>query len=124
MKRKDRVRRHRNPGRDILNAKTFQVDRPAVLLDQYDGARQLSGHDLIVEKFGDTFELVRRRRGDGGRLVGRGRVGPDRQRQGRSDKFSGARSRGALQYLSRWRLHSVCPADRLICGKPDELADD
>jgi hypothetical protein len=59
MQRKDRVCCHRNPGRDILDAETFQIDRSAVLLDQYDGARQLPGRNFIVEKFGDAFELGR-----------------------------------------------------------------
>src|SRR6185295_14762466 len=50
-------------------AATLQIDRLAMLLDQHDGARQLPGCNLIVEKFGNAFELVWRRGGDVGRLV-------------------------------------------------------
>jgi hypothetical protein len=59
VKRKDRVWCHRNFGLDGLDAETFQIDRLAVLLDQDDRARKLPCRNLIVEKFGDAFELGR-----------------------------------------------------------------
>ena len=105
MKRKYRLRCHRSFGRNVLDAETFQIDRLAVLLDQHDRARQLPRCNLIVEKFGDAFEFVRRGGGDVGRLVGRGGVDGNRQRQGYSQKPPGVRSRVAMQYLSSQRRH-------------------
>ena len=45
------------------HAKALQVDEAAVLLDQDDGARQLSCCSLVVEKLGNELKLSRCWRG-------------------------------------------------------------
>ena len=57
MQCKNGIRRHRPLGGDVANAEAFEIDRPAVLLDQYDRARQLPGRDFVVEKFSDALEF-------------------------------------------------------------------
>ncbi len=57
MKCKDGVRRHRPLGGDVTNAEAFEIDRPAMLLDQHDHAGKLSGRDFILEKFSQALQL-------------------------------------------------------------------
>jgi len=47
---KDRIRVHRQFGRDIADAEIFGINRLAVLLDQEDRAGDLSGRDLVSDK--------------------------------------------------------------------------
>ena len=52
---------------DLAHAKALQVDEAAMLLDQDDGARQLSCRNLVVKKRGNELELFRCWRGRIGR---------------------------------------------------------
>jgi hypothetical protein len=52
----NRVRGHRQLGRDVANPEIFEVDRLPVLLDQHDGARNLAGRDLVADVVADALQ--------------------------------------------------------------------
>ena len=51
---------HRNFGGDVAQAKTLEINRVAVLLDQNDGAGNLALSDLVAEIIADPRQLLRR----------------------------------------------------------------
>src|SRR6185436_2896108 len=84
--RKNRIRRHVDSGIGIALAKPLEIDRPAVALDQDDGARNFSLCDLVVEEFVDPRKLLQRqrrirRRAKGGRGELAWRKNKDRDKQ-------------------------------------------
>ena len=52
----DRVRRHRQAGREVADAETLEIDRLAVLLDQQDRAGNLAGRDFVANVIADPIE--------------------------------------------------------------------
>jgi len=82
MESKNRIGSHRNIGHHVTDAETLQIDWFSVLLDQYDGTWQFPCGNLIVEKFGDALEFIRRRNVSAGSRAYVDLFGPNRYQNG------------------------------------------
>ena len=79
MDREDRIRRHRRSFLDVALAEAFEKYRLAVVLDQNDGAGNVAGSDLAIDKIIDGRKLFPRQHRVWRRPKRGGRDGGDRR---------------------------------------------
>src|SRR6267142_2202361 len=116
MESKNRIGSHRNIGLHVTDAETLQIDWFSVLLDQYDGTWQFPCGDLIIEKFGDALEFIRRRNVSAGSRAYVDLFGPNRYQNGRQYKSHGTRRRGKTECSMNRCRHDNCSFDERING--------
>src|SRR6476661_9407612 len=108
MESKNRIGSHRNIGHHVTDAETLQIDWVSVLLDQYDGTWQFPCGNLIVEKFGDALEFIRRRNVSAGSRAYVDLFGPNRYQNGCQHKSHGTRRRGKIECSMNRCRHDNC----------------
>ena len=107
MKCENRIRCHRSIGLDSLDAEAFQIDRLAVLLDQYDRPGNFPVAISLLKNSVMRSSLSATGRGHWPPGLAAAVLVQIANDRAAATNSSGVRCRGAMQYLSSGRLHFV-----------------